>query len=208
MRSIGRVVDMTRLTRDESRRHNRDLLLRSARTLFMRDGYNATSLAAVADEAGFSTGVVYSNFAGKAELALLVLREIQGEQLGALRRILAADGSIAAKLDGFREWAESAFSSGWPRLELEFALDARADDDLVAAEAERHEAAVGLATDTLAAIVPDDLASLIPLKALAEALVSLAIGVAVRRLIDPSVRPDALIDALGDLLESLAPVPH
>lgn len=199
---------MTRLTRDESRRHNRDLLLRSARTLFMRDGYNATSLAAVADEAGFSTGVVYSNFAGKAELALLVLREIQGEQLGALRRILAADGSIAAKLDGFREWAESAFSSGWPRLELEFALDARADDDLVAAEAERHEAAAGLATDTLAAIVPDDLASLIPLKALAEALVSLAIGVAVRRLIDPSVRPDALIDALGDLLESLAPVPH
>lgn len=196
---------MARLTRDESRKQNRDLVLRSARTLFLREGYSVTSLAAIADEAGFSTGVVYSNFAGKAELALLVLREIQSEQLGALRSLLGTDEPMATKLDGFKDWAESAFNSGWPRLELEFALDARADADLVAAEAQRHEAATGLAAEALAAVVPDGVAGLFPLSALAEALISLAIGVAVRRLIDPSVRPDALIDALRDLIESLTP---
>ncbi|GAB4013868.1 TetR/AcrR family transcriptional regulator [Nocardioides ultimimeridianus] len=203
---------MARLTRAESQRHNRERLLGCARTLFLRDGYNATSLAAIADEAGFSTGVIYSNFVGKSELALLVLQEIQGEQLSVLRDAMRSDEPLSAKLDRVQDWAESAFTSGWPRLELEFALEARPDRALVAAEAERHEAATLLARGALEELVPPELADLVSLGAAAEALVSLAIGVAVRRLIDPSVRIDGLIDGLRHALRAFgllgAPAPR
>jgi AcrR family transcriptional regulator len=40
--------------------------------LFLRDGYAATSLEKVADEAGYSKGAVYSNFWNKDELCLAV----------------------------------------------------------------------------------------------------------------------------------------
>ena len=41
--------------------------------MFLRDGYAATSLEKVAEEAGFSKGAVYSNFDGKDALCLAVL---------------------------------------------------------------------------------------------------------------------------------------
>ncbi len=50
-------------------------LLRAASRLFLRDGYVATSLANIADEAGVTKGAVYSNFASKEELFLALLQE-------------------------------------------------------------------------------------------------------------------------------------
>lgn len=194
---------MARLSRTESQLHNRNRLLASARELFLRDGYQATSLAAVAEEAGFSTGVVYSNFSGKAEVALLVLREIQAEQSDTLRAALAGDRPMSKKLDDLQMWANAALTSGWPRLELEFALDARADASLVAAEAIRHESAKHITTLALADVVPESITALVPLDALAEAVIHLAFGVAIRRLIDPSVRIDNLTEPLRKALASL-----
>lgn len=40
---------------------------------FSRDGYHATSLEGIANEAGFSKGAVYSNFAGKSDLFLALM---------------------------------------------------------------------------------------------------------------------------------------
>jgi AcrR family transcriptional regulator len=193
---------MARLTRSESQLRNRALLLAAARRLFLTNGYLATSLAAVAEEAGFSTGVVYSNFTGKAEVALLVLRDIQAEQLTALRGALAGDESLDVKLDRVQQWAEAALDSGWSRLELEFALDVRSDPALVAEEASRHESATALAAEALAGLVPDDLAALIPLRAAAEALLNLSYGVAVRRLVDPSVSVERLLKPLRESLRT------
>lgn len=48
----------------------RTLLLDAAEQLFCRDGYAATTLARVASTAGFTTGAVYANFAGKEQLFL------------------------------------------------------------------------------------------------------------------------------------------
>lgn len=196
---------MPRLTRTESQSRNRELLVASARRLFLRDGYAATSLAAVAAEAGFSTGVVYSNVAGKADLALLVLREIQAEQIAALEAAIEAGARPEDKLDGFVAWAEAALGGGWPQLELEFALDARSDPRLVAEEAERHDAARDLAQRALAQLVPAELAPMVPTGAVAEALVNLVIGVSVRRLIDPSVTYDSMLGPLRELLRAVAP---
>jgi len=64
-----------RLTREESQARTRADLLRAANRLFLRDGYAATSLAAIADEAGLTKGAVYSNFASKDDLFLAVLQQ-------------------------------------------------------------------------------------------------------------------------------------
>jgi AcrR family transcriptional regulator len=64
-----------RYTRDESKARTRAELLRAANRLFLRDGYVATSLVAIAEEAGLTKGAVYSNFESKEDLFLAVLQE-------------------------------------------------------------------------------------------------------------------------------------
>lgn len=194
---------MARLTRTETQTRNRAQVLASARRLFLRDGYQATSLAAIADEAGFSTGVVYSNFAGKSELAVLVLRDIQTEQAEALQAALVDERSLGGKLDAAQRWADEALSSGWARFELEFALDARADPRLVAEEAQRHETATRAFAETLEGLLPPALATVVPPRAVAAALLNVAYGVAVRALIDPSVTAERELQPWRDALGSL-----
>ncbi|HVK23560.1 MAG TPA: TetR/AcrR family transcriptional regulator [Actinokineospora sp.] len=186
---------MPRLTRAESQARNREALLLAARELFLSDGYQATSIAKVADMAGFSTGALYSNFDSKAEMALLVLRDIQREQLDELTAVLTGRLTVAEKIDQIQAWAERAMTTGWPRLELEFALDARADSALIAAEAERQRSAV----DRIAQAIASDqetehLLGFVPVRAVAEACFNLAIGWATRKLIDPNVSSAGLFD--------------
>lgn len=194
---------MARITRVESQTRNRELVLNSARTLFLRDGYQATSIAAVAEEAGFSTGVVYSNFAGKAELGLRALHAIQDEQFAELSKTLGAQEPFETKLEKVQVWAEAALDSGWPRFEVEFALDARTDARLVAVEAQRAASATQNFARVLGGLVPDPYASLISIEALAEIVINVAFGLAVRRVIDPSVRVDALLDSIRQAARTL-----
>jgi AcrR family transcriptional regulator len=50
----------TRLSRPEQVQRNRGLVLEAARRVFLERGYAGATLDAIADEAGFSKGVVYS----------------------------------------------------------------------------------------------------------------------------------------------------
>ena len=64
-----------RLTRAESKTRTRAELLRAANRLFLRDGFVATSLALIADEAALTKGAVYSNFESKEDLFLALLQQ-------------------------------------------------------------------------------------------------------------------------------------
>ncbi|WP_156758608.1 TetR/AcrR family transcriptional regulator [Actinokineospora pegani] len=193
---------MSRLTRVESQTRNREALLRTARQMFLTDGYHATSIARIAEAAGFSTGAVYSNFEGKAEIALLVLRDLQREQLGALRALISEPLDFEEQLTRLRTWADDAMTCGWPRLELEFALDARTEDSLIRAEADRQRSTV----DYLTEVIEQRLVSIgadtgaVPVRQLVEAGVNLAIGLATRRVIDPKVTADGLVDIIRTTL--------
>ncbi len=52
----------TRLSRPEQTQRNRSLVLKAARQVFLARGYHGATLERIADEAGFSKGVVYSQF--------------------------------------------------------------------------------------------------------------------------------------------------
>src|ERR1700733_9647815 len=72
-----------RLTRAEQAGRNRALLLAAARTVFLERGYHGASVEQIADRAGFSTGVVYSQFGGKADLFLALLEARIAERAAA-----------------------------------------------------------------------------------------------------------------------------
>ncbi|SFP41351.1 DNA-binding transcriptional regulator, AcrR family [Amycolatopsis arida] len=192
---------MARLTRAESQARTRERLVATARELFLRDGYSATSLARVAEEAGFSTGAVYSNFHGKSELALVVLDRIHAEQLGRVGEIFTGPGTLDDKLDTFEKWADEAMTGGWPRLELEFALEARQDPALVGALAERERAAVDVITAGLDRQLADlGLGGVVSARSLAAAVVSLSVGMAIQRMIDPKVSVGGIVGLVRSVL--------
>src|SRR5215831_9655334 len=64
---------MKRLSRAEQAERNRALVLDAARQVFLARGYHNATLEQIADEAGFSKGVMYSQFASKADLFLALL---------------------------------------------------------------------------------------------------------------------------------------
>jgi AcrR family transcriptional regulator len=108
-----------RMTQAERREGTRDQVIAAAAKVFARNGFHATSLDAIAEEAGFSRGAVYYNFADKEELFLELLDRRCAERAQDLREVfvgtegdveatsrqatVAADHALAA-MTGDREW--------------------------------------------------------------------------------------------------------
>jgi AcrR family transcriptional regulator len=85
----------TRLTREQSRHRTRDLLVSAATRVFAREGYAGASVDAIAGQAGFTVGALYSNFATKQELFLAVFERHCAGELAALRAL--ADTATSAQ---------------------------------------------------------------------------------------------------------------
>jgi AcrR family transcriptional regulator len=61
--------------RSEHAAATRSRVLRAAKTLFARDGYAATTIAALAEEAGVAAQTLYSAFGSKAAIAISVMED-------------------------------------------------------------------------------------------------------------------------------------
>ncbi|HWN31607.1 MAG TPA: TetR family transcriptional regulator [Pseudonocardia sp.] len=193
---------MARLTRAESQERTRRLLVEAATRLFLRDGFRATSLEAIGEEAGFSRGAVYSNFAGKTDIGIVVVDALYER---AARDAAAAVSRVTE--GGPRAWTDALAASlqasvgdpDWARLEIELAASATRDT-LRAAGATRYAALRGTCRDVLTAAyaaasrpppADPDLISL--------AVASLVLGLGVQRACDPAIPAEAL----GQLLHLL-----
>ena len=117
------VDGVARLTREESRERTREHLLETARVAVARNGYDGTSIADIAEAAGFSKGAFFSNFESKEALLLELLRRHKEQDIAALGRIFeeAEHGKDAASaldryLDGLGADAD------WTRLDIELQL--------------------------------------------------------------------------------------
>lgn len=96
-----------RLTREESKARTREELIRAANRLFLRNGYVATSLANIAEEAALTKGAVYSNFESKEDLFLALLQESDPEW-SAPHDTTKADGATPAeRAKNFGKYAAS-----------------------------------------------------------------------------------------------------
>jgi AcrR family transcriptional regulator len=94
-------------------------LVATARDLFARDGYAATSLEAVSSEAGVTKGGLYHHFGSKKELFEAVFRAEQQELLTALA---TAAGKEKDPWDGFfagaKAYLEVSLDAGVQRITL------------------------------------------------------------------------------------------
>lgn len=76
-----------RLTREDSRDRTAQRLLDAAQKLIARRGLGATSLEDIAEEAGYTRGAFYSNFSGKSDLFIELLRRDHQATNGQLRAL-------------------------------------------------------------------------------------------------------------------------
>jgi AcrR family transcriptional regulator len=80
-----------RLTRAEAKARTRQLLLEAAARTFARKGYAGASVEEIAEDAGFSIGALYSNFAGKEELFLALMTERAHSRVSETASVLGGD---------------------------------------------------------------------------------------------------------------------
>src|SRR5215207_1814132 len=80
-----------RKTQAERRDETREQVVAAAARVFARRGFHATSLEAIAEEAGFSRGAVYYNFADKEELFLELLDRRCAERAQDLQEVFTGE---------------------------------------------------------------------------------------------------------------------
>jgi AcrR family transcriptional regulator len=122
-----------RRTQAERREATREQVLAAAARVFARNGFHAASLEAVAEEAGFSRGAVYYNFADKEELFLELLDRRCAERAQDLREVFAGgdDGveatSRQAQLAARHALDAMTGDAEWRALYMEFLAHAARD---------------------------------------------------------------------------------
>jgi AcrR family transcriptional regulator len=130
-----------RLTRTQRQEQTRTQLLDAALVVFLRRGFHGASLDEIAEEAGYTTGAVYSNFKGKDDLFLAVL-DAEAQRRFPLHTMLMLDApSIEEGLRASaREMAQYAREHpGWTGVYVEFWTHASRRPELRAKVAEQHE---------------------------------------------------------------------
>jgi AcrR family transcriptional regulator len=130
-----------RLTRVERKAQTRAELLEAARRVFLRRGFHGASLDEIAQEAGYTKGAVYSNFADKDGLFLALLDAHYTRRIDEYAGIMLEGDDLE---EGFRAIARFMADAdqrdpGWLPLLSEFTAHAARDDTLRRAYADTRE---------------------------------------------------------------------
>jgi len=145
---------VVRLTRAERKERTRDEIVEAARRVFVRDGFHGATLDAIAEEAGYTKGAVYSNFDGKDTLFLALLdTQLESRLAPFLDQIEAAESIDDGLRANARLMAETARREPlWAPLLVEFWTHASREADLRAETAARHDRVLDAVGERVAAL--------------------------------------------------------
>ncbi|MBB1159845.1 MULTISPECIES: TetR/AcrR family transcriptional regulator [Amycolatopsis] len=101
---------MARLTRAESAARTRRLLLDAAEKVFADRGFTDATLDQIADQAGFSRGAVYANYANKAELFLALLDRWLADDIAEGSDLQERHGTPEAAIEALRGHGGNRFA--------------------------------------------------------------------------------------------------
>jgi AcrR family transcriptional regulator len=108
-------------TRAERQEQTRTGLIDAAERLFTRHGFHATSLDAVAAEAGFTKGAVYSNFESKEDLFFAVYERRLDARIAEFNALIEdAPTAVEALEAAARTAASGSRDDGWLAVFFEF----------------------------------------------------------------------------------------
>jgi AcrR family transcriptional regulator len=182
-----------RLTRAQKRAATRDALLEAAAVVFARRGLVGASVEEITEEAGFSRGAFYSNFASKEELFLTLIEGRSAEHIAGIAQAFRHGDTVAERIRNGgrfidelvtreRQWC-TLYMEFWaaamrtPSLRPRFAAQYRALRAGTAQMIQTQADAVGIPLDT-------------PAEELAGTLIAVFEGYVLQRLIDPQLLPD------------------
>ena len=176
-----------RMRRVEQTERNRALVLTAAREMFMDRGYHGATLERIAEAAGFSKGVVYSQFKSKADLFLSLLEkrieERAAENAGLVER-LAEEGGILALIEHLTRGDRA--EPEWGLLVAEFRVHAARDPELNRRYAAAHAHTRAALAEVLAAVAERSGEQLTAAPAqMAEVALALATGMLLEQAADP-----------------------
>jgi TetR/AcrR family transcriptional regulator, transcriptional repressor of aconitase len=110
-----------RLTREESQAQTRAKLMTVGREHFLRHGLGGAVAEKIAEDAGYSRGALYSNFDGKEDQFLAVIREEQDRRMESFRSIFKKEPSAKQRLRRMREAIADLYTDpDWIVLRAEF----------------------------------------------------------------------------------------
>lgn len=178
-----------KLTRPERAAATRRELLQVAQRRFLRDGYHATTIDAIAEQAGYTKGAVYSTFKSKSGLFLALFDEVVESRIEQIRELLAGHDD-QAKIEVLARRPVDERDSRFLLLAIEFWVHAMHDPAVLDAFAERYRRL----REKLAELAPQSAA--FDDQRWAIATLALSNGLALERLIDPGGVPEDLMASL------------
>jgi AcrR family transcriptional regulator len=191
-----------RIPRAEQVERNREQVLAAARKVFLASGYAAATLDAIADEAGFSKGVVYSQFESKGDLLLALLERRIGEraeQNEAIAKRKKGREGLRALLRAARQ--DNEVESAWGLLLLEFRLQAARDPELNRRYAQLHRQTLARITAAFEQVLEGEPVPLPESPAqLAVLTLVFAPGILLERAADPRILPPAMVERAAQRL--------
>ncbi|CAM2153976.1 TetR/AcrR family transcriptional regulator [Pararobbsia alpina] len=119
-----------RLTREESRDQTRQRLLDAAEKLIAKKGLAATSVEDIADAAGYTRGAFYSNFGGKNDLFIELLRRDHQQATDEMNALLSDDIPVDQLQERTREMYSQLYRDNecfmnWTEARMAAARDAK-----------------------------------------------------------------------------------
>ena len=181
----------TRLRRAQMVERNREAVLSAARRVFINKGYAGATLEAIAEEAGFSKGVMYSQFESKADLFLTLLERRIEERTGQGEHVVAE----YAGLEGLRKLLEAGgedarSEAAWARVLVEFRALASRDPSLNARYAAAHGRTVrNLASQLERLCIKAEIQPRFPPRVMAAFILALASGFTLEGAANPAALP-------------------
>ena len=189
-----------RLTRKEQQARTRAGLMKSAARVFSRRGLERASVDEIAEDAGFTKGAFYANFASKEEIFLAMLDERFAERLHEIERITGDDAEPQeqARRGGASFEAYLRADPEWQRLFFEFSAYAARNEHFRKELVKRYR----LLQERIAELYRRRMERLgiespIPVEQVAAFTFAMANGVAFDMLLDPGALPD---DAFATML--------
>jgi AcrR family transcriptional regulator len=107
----------------ERTEETRRVLLKSARLIFARDGFEACRIEDIAAAAGYTRGAFYANFNTKEELFFALLQEETDGHAARIRALLESYDSVERRMAALRDYYVQCITDReWGMLMLEFKL--------------------------------------------------------------------------------------
>ncbi len=180
-----------RLRRAEQVERNRAAVLDAARRVFLDRGYGGATVDAIAEEAGFSKGVVYSQFGSKADMFMALLERRITRRMAQNERAAAGTSVAEAVRELIRLASQDAVSEpGWQQLLVEFRAHAARDPELNRRYADAHRRTVTQLARVLSRLHERAGTSPpVPPQSMAEFVLAMGAGISLEQAVNPAALP-------------------